>query len=98
MAFLKGLALGFFGFILFLSLIILAPGHTVNSTVLSPDFIGAEMDKVEVASIVSEVLSEQAPEDTPFPPELETAIIRTIEEIEPDVKEQLNPNLPETYQ
>ena len=83
------MALGLFGFLLFLSLIILGPGHTVNSTVLSPDFVGAEIDKIEVASIISDTLSEQPPDERPFPPELETAIIRTVYEIEPVVKEQL---------
>ena len=90
MGIVKGLALGLFGFLLFLSLIILGPGHTVNSTALSPDFIGAEIDKIRVSSIVSDVLSEQLAEDEDaFPEELETAIVRTVYEIEPVVKEQL---------
>ena len=83
------MALGLFGFLLFLSLIILGPGHTVNSTVLSPDFIGAEIDKISVSSIVSDVLGEQLPEDKTFAPELETTIVNTASEIEPVVKERL---------
>ena len=89
MAIIKGLALSLFGFLLFLSLIILGPGYTLNSTVLNPAFIGAEIDQIEVSEIVSDVLSEQVEEEKTFPPELETAIIRTVHEIEPVVKEQL---------
>jgi hypothetical protein len=89
MGVLKGLALSLFGFLLFLSLIILGPGYTLNSTVLNPAFIGSEIDRIQVSSIVSEVLSEQVEEEEAFPPELETAIIKTIHEIEPVVKEQL---------
>jgi len=88
MGFLKALGLSFFGFILFLALIILAPAFLVNSTVLNPDFIGAEIDKIEVAEIVRDVLREQAM-DEGLPSELETAVVDTIDEIEPVVKEQL---------
>ena len=86
---LKSLALSLFGFLLFLSLIILGPGYTLNSTVLNPAFIGSEIDKIQVSAIVSDVLSEQVDDEKAFPPELETAIITTVYEIEPIVKEQL---------
>ena len=86
---LKSLALSLFGFLLFLSLIILGPGYTLNSTVLNPDFIGAQIDQIQVSEIVNEVLSEQVDEEDAFPPELETAIVTTVYEIEPIVKEQL---------
>ena len=89
MGVIKSLALSLFGFLLFLSLIILGPGYTLNSTVLNPSFINAEIDQIEVSSIVSDVFSEQVDEENAFPPELETAIIRTVYEIEPVVKEQL---------
>ena len=66
MGVLKGLALGLFGFLLFLSLIILGPGHTVNSTVLSPDFVGAtptaavmrlmESKQVDVRPLISQIV------------------------------------------
>ncbi len=89
MGVLKSLALSLFGFLLFLSLIILGPGYTLNSTVLNPAFIGAEIDKIQVSAIVSDVLSEQVDDEKAFPPELETAIVTTVYEIEPVVKEQL---------
>jgi len=89
MGVLKSLALSLFGFLLFLSLIILGPGYTLNSTVLNPAFIGSEIDRIQVSAIVSDILSEQVDEEKAFPPELETAIIRTVYEIEPVVKEQL---------
>jgi len=89
MRFLKGLALSLFGFLLFISLIILGPGYMLNSTVLNAGFIGGEIDKIPVASIVSDVFSEESSEDSDFPAELETALLTTIREVEPVAKEQL---------
>jgi len=87
MSVLKGFALGLFGFLLFLCLIIYAPVHLANSTVLNPDYIVKEMNKVQVYTIANEILEEDTEQD--FPLELQEALISTVKEIEPVVKEQL---------
>ncbi|MBL7165229.1 MAG: hypothetical protein ISS55_01935 [Dehalococcoidales bacterium] len=88
MGVLKSLALSLFGFLLFLSLIIYAPVHLVNSTVLNPDYIVREMNKVQVSTIANDMLEEDPEQD--FPLELQEALVSTAKEVEPVVKEQLD--------
>ncbi len=82
---LKGLALGLLGFLLFLSLSILGLAITLNNTILNPDFLVSELDKLDVSSLAGEVLSEQIPEE-----ELRIALVDTITKFEPLVKEQVS--------
>ena len=59
MNFLKGLALGLLGVILFLSLTVFGLAFMVNSTALSPKFITSELDKLDVSSLAEELITEQ---------------------------------------
>ena len=88
MSVLKGLALGLFGFLLVLCLIIYAPVHLVNSTVLNPDYIVKEMHSIRVSTIANDMFEEDSEQD--FPLELQEALVSTIKEVEPIVKEQLD--------
>ncbi len=55
----KGLALSLLGFLLFLSLSTFGLVFTLNSTILNPDFVVQELDKLDVYSLTSEFLDEQ---------------------------------------
>ena len=85
MKFLKGLALFLLGLLLFLSLFVFGLAFMLNSTVLNPDFVVTELDKLDVPQL----LSEQIPEEE-FPEEFRTALVNTIIKLEPVVKEQVS--------
>jgi hypothetical protein len=88
----KGLAVGLLGFLLFLSLSLFGLAFMTNSTVLNSDFVTTEIDKLDVSSLVEEVIIEHTPEE-----EFETALINTIAELEPTVKEQLGAAIDSVY-
>jgi len=96
MKFLKGLALGLLSFLLFLSLSIFGTLFLLNQTVLNPNFITSQLDKLDVAALVEEIISEQEDEEA-FSEELETALVDTITKLEAPVKEQLNAAIGEIY-
>jgi len=86
--FLKEFALGILAFLLFLSLSIFGLAFMLNQTILNPKFITSELDRLDVSSLVEEVITEQVPEED-LPEELRTALLNTITRIEPLVKEQV---------
>ena len=91
MNFLKGLMLSLLGLLLFLSLSVFGIAFTLNSTLLNPDFVVSEVDKVEVAPLVWEIAEEQIAGQLPPEAEfLEDAIYDIIATQEPWLKEQLN--------
>ncbi|MEE8354082.1 MAG: hypothetical protein V3S10_06450, partial [Dehalococcoidales bacterium] len=90
MAVLKGAALGFFGFILFLAVIIFMVANTVNGTVLSPSFITTEINKIEVGPRIVDFVSENLDDDDSFPPAARDALFSAIIDTEPVIKEALN--------
>jgi len=96
MKFLKGLAIGLLSFLLFLSLTIFGILFLSNQTILNPNFITSELDKLDVSSLAEELISEQEDEEA-FSEELETALIDTITKLESPVKEQLGAAIGETY-
>jgi len=61
----------------------------LNQTILNPKFITSELDKLDVSSLVEEVISEQVSAED-FPEELRTALVNTITKLEPLIKEQLS--------
>jgi len=89
MKFLKGLALGLLSFLLFLSLSIFGTLFLLNQTVLNSNFISTQLDKLDVAALVEEIIGEQEDEEA-FSEELETALIDTIVELEPVIKEGIS--------
>ncbi|MFC1912985.1 hypothetical protein ACFLX7_02175 [Chloroflexota bacterium] len=96
MKFLKGLALTLLGFLLFLSLSIFSTLFLLNSTLLNPNFITAELDSFEVSSMAETIISEQLPPEE-YPEELRQAIVDTVTGLEPVVKEQVNAVIHSTY-
>ena len=91
MKFLKGLAISILTLLLFLSLGVFGTVYMLNNTLLNPDFVVAQVDRLDVASLTREVAEEQV--SGQLPPEmefLEEAIHSTIADNEPWIKEQVN--------
>ena len=82
---LKGFALGVLSFLLFLSLSMLCLAITLNYTILNPDFVTAEIDKLDISSLSEEFLSEETAQE-----EFSATLVDTITEIEPLLKEQVS--------
>lgn len=91
MKFLKGLALSLLSFLLFLSLGVFSMVYMLNNTFLNPDFVAAQVDRLDISSLARELTEEQI--SGQLPPEaefLEEAIYSTIADQEPWLKEQVN--------
>jgi len=89
MKFLKGLALSLLSFLLFLSLSTFGVIFMLNNTILNPDFVIAELDKLDVTSLARDIFSEQVAGQ--IPPEVEFAtgaVDKTIAELEPWIREE----------
>lgn len=91
MNFLRSLALTVLTLLLFLALAVFSTVFALNSTLLDPDFVVAQVDRLDVAALAQEVTEEQL--GGQLPPEvafLEEALSDTIAENEPWLKEQIN--------
>jgi len=94
----KGFATGFLNFILSLSIAALGLAFMLNVTVLNPDFVIAELDKIDPYSLVKEQAAEQLTEQ--LPPEFEFmsgAIEKTFTDLEPWLKAQVNSSIYSFY-
>ena len=89
---LKGLALGLLGILLFLSLSVFGLVLTINQTILNPDFVVSQVNKLDISSLAGEFISEQIPSgQIPQGEELMAEVIDdTLADLEPWIKEQLN--------
>ena len=91
MNFLKSLLVSLLTLILFLSLTVFATVFTLKSTLLDPDFVVRQVDRLEVSELVAEItgaqIGGQLPAESAF---LEEAMFQAIEENEPWLKEQVN--------
>lgn len=94
MAFLKNLAVSLFSFFLFLSLTIFGLAFTVKSTALNPDFITAELNRLEISSLVKEFVQIENP---PGQPDFNKTINKTISDIEPKIKEEAGSAIHSVY-
>lgn len=83
MKFLKGLALFLLSSLLFLSLTVFGFAYMLNNTLLNPDFVTTQLNRLNISALVEEILSQQ-PEDV-----TSEALVKAITELEPAMKEQL---------
>ncbi|MEN8613734.1 hypothetical protein ABFB09_00430 [Dehalogenimonas sp. THU2] len=66
MGFIRGLVLGVVGILLFLSLLLLGVGLSLNFTVLNPGFINGQIERLDVADVFREAVIESGTiDDTP---------------------------------
>jgi len=75
-------------FILFISLIVFGLAFSLNRTALNPDFVTAEGDKLEIALLASEAMSQVLPEE--LSAEALGSLTETITTLEPHLKNKLN--------
>jgi hypothetical protein len=75
-------------FILFISLIAFGLAFSLNRTVLNPDFVTAEGDRLEIAPLASEAMSQMLP--VGLSEEALGSLTETITTLEPHLKAELN--------
>lgn len=89
MAFLRGLGTAILSFLLFVALAAFSMAFLINSTVLNPDFMNRQIDKLDISAIandtVKEQLTSQLPKDNDF---LNGVATTLIGQEEPLIKEQ----------
>jgi hypothetical protein len=74
--------------ILFISLIAFGLAFSINRTALNPDFVTAEGEKLKIASLADEAMSQALPEE--ISGEALDSLIETITTLEPQLKGKLN--------
>ena len=89
MKFLKVPALSLISSLLVLSLFVFGIALTLNYTLLNPDFIVSEVDRVDISSLAEEFINEELSEEE-LPEELRVVLVDTVTKLEPVVKEQVN--------
>ena len=88
----KRAAIGFLGFLLFLSLFTFGLGFWANRTALNPDFVITQLDRLDVPSLAGEVLREQLPLEQ-IPEEMgfmTETLDDVITDLEPWIREQVS--------
>jgi hypothetical protein len=83
----KRAAIGFLGFLLFVSLSVFGLTFAINRTLLNPDFVISQLDRLEVSSLVEEMLIEQIPEGMEFMAEY---VDDMVADLEPWLREQVS--------
>jgi len=97
---LRYLALSLLSFLLFLSLAVFGLAFTVNSTLLNPEFVISEIDKLDMSAVSREVVGEYVAEGIidQLPPELQAttagfvreAVYDVVSDLEPFIKQEIN--------
>lgn len=83
----KQAAIGFLSFLLFLSLSAFGLGFTANRTILNPDFVIYQLDRLDVPSLVEEMLIERIPEEMGFMAEY---LDDVVADLEPWIRDQVS--------
>jgi len=98
MNFLKGLGTFILSFLLFLSLTVFGIAFLLQSTLLNPDFIVDQVDRIDVSDLAHEFTEDMVTADLPdealF---LQDAIFDVIDDQEPWLKEQLHYTIHTAY-
>jgi len=100
MKFLKGFGLVILSLLLFLSLSVFGTVLTLNQTILNPDFVVSQVDRLDIPSLAEDILSEQVPpEAEEFMNEefMVEVISDTITDLEPWLKEQARDGIYSIY-
>ena len=91
MSALKSLGTAICSFLLFLALTVFGIAFMLNSTLLNPDFVAAQVDKIDVSDLAEEFAEEQIVEEIPEEVDfLVDVIYDVIDEEEPWIKEQVH--------
>jgi hypothetical protein len=65
MGFLKGFGTFVLGFLLFLSLTVFSLAFLLNSTLLNPDFVTRQVDRIDISAVARDVAEKQINEELP---------------------------------
>lgn len=93
---LKVLSVCLLSFILFVSLIVFGVGYTINQRALNPNYIIKVINDIDFSEAINETLNEQS-SNVDIPAELQTAVIDTINKMEPVIKERVGIAIEDTY-
>lgn len=85
---LKYAGIAILGVLLFLSLTAFGPAFMVDRTVLNPGFVASEVNRLEIAPLASEMLSELPAGEMPV--EISQAFTAAITKLEPTIKAEIN--------
>jgi len=93
MSFLKGLVVSLLGLLLFFSLSIFGDMLMLKQTLLNPDFVVSQVDRLDIPSLVEELFLEQSvleiPQEVPQGEELVAEVLsNTVADLESWMKEQ----------
>jgi len=83
----KQAAIGFLGFLLFVSLSAFGFGLWANRTVLNPDFVISQLDRLDVPSLAEGMLIERIPEEMGFMAEY---LDDVVADLEPWIRDQVS--------
>ncbi|MDP2729745.1 MAG: hypothetical protein Q8O55_04615 [Dehalococcoidales bacterium] len=86
MKFVKALSLSLLGFFLFLALSIFGLLYMLDSTLLKPEFVVAELNSLDASALAEELVDIESP---PEVPNFEQVINKTVADVEPVIKEEL---------
>ena len=81
----RGIFSGIFSFVLVVVLVILGLVITINLTILNPDFVISELDKLDAYSIITDQVKNQLPEEEPY---MAQVVDETLAELDPWMKDQ----------
>ena len=87
----KRVLIGFLSFLLFLSLSGFGLAFAANRTVLNPDFVVSQLDRLDVTSLSKELLREQVPPEVTSivsPQFIEELLDDVVTDLEPWIREQ----------
>jgi hypothetical protein len=89
--FLKGLGTFFCSFLLFLSLSIFSVAFLLHSTLLNPDFVASQVDKIDISALARDIAEKQIDEQLPEEAEiLKDVTFDILNQQEPWIKKQLD--------
>ena len=98
MNFLKGLGTAILSLLLFLCLTVFSIAFLLQNTVLSPDFVVKQVDRIDVSEIADELAGNLFSEDLPGEAQfLQEAVFDIIDDQEPWLKEQFRYVINNTY-
>ena len=95
---LKRLGTGVLSFLLLVSLSVFGVAFFVNATILQPDFVAGQVDKLDMGAVASEYaddfIEDERPQESEF---LREAVYQVASDQEPWLKEQLNIAVYDSY-
>ena len=86
MSILRGFFSGILGFLLVITLFLLGIAITINATILNPDFVIEEIDKLDVYPMITDQVKALIPQEEPY---LAQILDESITELEPWLQNQV---------